>query len=167
MLEILQAHAIEAADDDDWPGVARAVELIAGVASESADDMLRQFAVESLQRLSKAPLSARALEMLAGAEPPLGDTLSRALSGIGASLLPAIAARWAAGDGPATRSRLEQVVVAIGRPGREPLRRLLASEDEPAAIRTAAIRLLRLTAGSEHLPALEAALSDPTGGHPP
>jgi hypothetical protein len=160
VLEILQAHAIEAADDDDWPGVARAVELIAGVASESADDMLRQFAVESLQRLSKAPLSARALEMLAGAEPLLGDTLSRALSGIGASLLPAIAARWAAGDGPATRSRLEQVVAAIGRPGREPLRRLLASEDEPAAIRTAAIRLLQLTAGSEHLPALEAALSD-------
>jgi hypothetical protein len=161
VLEILQAHALEAADEDDWPGVARAVELVAGVASGSADDMLRQCVVEILQKLSKAPLSARALEMLADAEPPLCDTLSRAISGIGAPLLPAITARWAADGGPALRARLEPVVVAIGRPGRESLRRLLASEDEPAEIRAAAIRLLQLTAGSEHLPALEAALSDP------
>jgi hypothetical protein len=161
VLEILQAHAFGAADEDDWAGVAHAVALIAGVASESADDMLRQCAVEILQNLSKAPLSTRALAMLADAEPPLCDTLSRALSGIGAPLLPAIAARWAAESGPALRARLEPVVVAIGRPGRESLRRLLASADEPADVRAAAIRLLQLTAGSEHLPALETALSDP------
>ena len=154
---------IEAADDDDWPGVARAVELlIAGVASESADDMLRQFAVESLKRLSKAPLSARALEMLAGVEPPARRHAVRARS-------PASGPR----SRPPSRPAGPRVTVRprvpdsnrwsrrFGRPGREPLRRLLASEDEPAAIRTAAIRLLRLTAGSEHLPALEAALSDP------
>jgi len=161
VLEILHAHALDAADEDDWPGVARAVELIGGVASGSADGMLRRFATDILQKLSTAPLSDRALGMLSDADPPLCDTLSRALSAIGAPLVPDITARWAAHDAPALRSRLEQVVAATGRQGREALRRLLASEDVPADIRVAAIRLLQLTAGTDHLPALEAALSDP------
>ena len=160
VLEILQTHAIEAADGDDWSGVARAVELVGGVASESGDSMLRQTAAEILQKLSKAPLSARALDRLADAEPALRDPLSRAISGIGAPLLPAIAARWAADRGTVLRPRLEAVAAAIGQPGREPLRRLLASEDEPPDVRVAAIRLLRLTAGTDHMPALEAALLD-------
>jgi hypothetical protein len=160
LLEILQADALDAAARDDWPGVARAVELLGSAASESVDSMLRESAAEILQRLSKSPLPERALEKLPDAEPPLSDALVRALSRIGINLLPAIAARWAAGRTPDLRSRLEQVVVASGRQGREPLRRLLASEAESPDLRVAAIRLLQLTAGTEHLPALEAALFD-------
>ena len=160
LLEILQTDALDAAAKDDWPGVARAVELLGRAASESVDSLLRESAAEILQRLSKSPLPERALERLPDAEPPLFDALVRALSRIGTPLLPAIAARWAADRGTVLRSRLEQVVVASGRQGREPLRRLLASEAESPELRVAAIRLLQLTSGSDHLPALEAALSD-------
>ncbi len=160
LLETLQADALDAAAKGDWPGVARAVELLGRAASEGADSMVREAAAEILQRLSKSPLPVRALEMLPDADPPLFEALSRALSRIGTSLLPAIAARWAADRGTTLRPRLEQVVVASGRQGREPLRRLLASEAESPDLRVAAIRLLQLTPGSDHLPALEAALSD-------
>jgi hypothetical protein len=160
VLEILQAHALDSADDNDWSGVARAVELIGGVASESTDSLLRQSALEIVQKLSRAPLAGRALEMLSDAEPPLCDALSRTLSGIGGHLLPTITARWAADRGSVLRARLEPVVVASGRQGRSSLRRLLASEAEPADVRVAAIRLLQLTVGTDHLPALETALSD-------
>ena len=50
--------------------------------------------------------------------------------------------------------------MASGRQGREPLRRLLASEAESPDLRVAAIRLLQLTPGTDHLPSLETAMSD-------
>lgn len=160
VLEILQAHALEAAEEDDWPGVARAVELIGGVASDSADSMLRESAAEILLKLSRTPLAERALVMLPGAEPALCDALSRVLSRLGTPLLTGIASRWAEDHGPDLRARLEQVVAGMGRQGREPLRRLLASGEGSAELRVAAIRLLQLTPGTDHLPALEAALFD-------
>jgi HEAT repeat protein len=74
--------------------------------------------------------------------------------------MPAIVRRWAADPQAAARPRLEQVVVACGRQGRDVLRRVLASADEATDVRVAAIRLLELIPGTDHLPALEAALSD-------
>ena len=82
------------------------------------------------------------------------------LAAIGAPLMPAVARRWAAERQPPVRARLERAVAAAGKAGRDGLRRLLASDAEPGEVRVAAIRLLELTPGTEHLPALEAALSD-------
>jgi hypothetical protein len=79
---------------------------------------------------------------------------------IGAPLMPAVARRWAAERQPPVRARLERAVVAAGKAGRDGLRRLLASDAEAGEVRVAAIRLLELTPGTEHLTALEAALSD-------
>ncbi len=159
VLDILRARAIDAARDDDWPGVARTVEAIGGVASHSAERKLRLAAAEILQALSRDALSERALAMLPAAEPELWGALSRVLAAIGAPLVPAMTALWASDRTPDVRARLEQVTVASAQ-GRDALRRLLSSE-EGAGVRVAAIRLLRLTPGMDHLPALEAALSDP------
>lgn len=160
VLAILQAHALDAAGDGDWRGVACAVELIGHAASESADGLVRDRAAEVLQRLSRAPWLPSALEMLPEAAPATADALVRVLSRIGGPLLPAVAARWAADCPPALRASLERIVGESGRKGREPLRRLIASDTEPPNLRVAAIRLLELTPGVDHLPALEAVLSD-------
>jgi HEAT repeat protein len=74
--------------------------------------------------------------------------------------MPVIAQRWAAERQPAVRARLEQVARTSGKPGREALRRVLSSDEQAPEVRVAAIRLLDLTPGTEHLPALEAAMSD-------
>jgi len=82
------------------------------------------------------------------------------LATIGAPLMPAVAERWAAEREPSVRARFERAVAAAGRAGRDGLRRLLASDAASGDVRMAAIRLLELTPGTEHLPTLEAALSD-------
>jgi HEAT repeat protein len=74
--------------------------------------------------------------------------------------MPAVSRRWASERQPPVRARLERAVAAAGKAGRDGLRRLLASDAESGEVRVAAIRLLELTPGTEHLPALEAALSD-------
>jgi HEAT repeat protein len=82
------------------------------------------------------------------------------LAPLGSTVMLVIAQRWAAERQPGTRAKLEQVARTSGKTGREALRRLLSSDSEAPEVRVAAIRLLELTPGTEHLPALEAALSD-------
>ena len=161
ILDILQSHILESLAAEDWTGAARTLDAMHSVAAASADRTLRVLAAETLQKLGASAASGQALAALAGAEPDRADVLIRALAVLGAPLMPAIAQRWAADRQSPVRERLEQVVTATGKPGREGLRRLLASDSEAAGVRVAAIRLLELTPGAEHFPALEAALSDP------
>jgi hypothetical protein len=160
VLEILQANVLDASADDDWAAVVRTVEAIQAVASESGDRTTRLLAAEVLQKLGTSPASERALSLLGDAVPASADMLVRILGAIGSALMPAIAQQWAAAWQEAVRSRLEAVARESGKAGREALRRLLASAQEPAELRTAAIRLLECTPGTDHLPALENALSD-------
>ena len=159
-LEILQAHVLDASAEDDWAAAAQTIAAIQGVANDSADRTARLLASEVLQKLGASPAADRALAGLADAEAASADTLVRILGAVGSVIMPAVAQHWAAARQATLRSRLEQVARESGKPGREALRRLLASDGEPADLRVAAIRLLDLTPGTEHLPALEAALSD-------
>ncbi|MFO7692715.1 MAG: HEAT repeat domain-containing protein [Vicinamibacterales bacterium] len=159
-LDILHAHALEAAESGDWEAVARTLDAMQGVVSGSPDRTLRVLASEALERLGASPAAEHALTALPGAAPGEALLLVGVLAAIGAPLMPAIARRWAAEHRLPVRGRFEQAVTAAGKAGRDGLRRLLASDAEAANVRVAAIRLLDLTPGTEHLPALEAALSD-------
>ena len=160
VVEILQANVLDAAVDQDWDAAARTIEAIQHVAQESGDRGTSLLAAEALQKLGQSPASEQALSGLAGADAPQTATLVRVLAPLGSALMPVIAQRWAAERQPDTRAKLEQVARASGKPGREALRRLLSSDREAPEVRIAAIRLLELTPGTEHLPALEAAMSD-------
>jgi hypothetical protein len=160
IVEILQANVLAAADGGDWGAVAHTVDAIQRLAAGTGDRATSLLAADVLQKLGASSASDQALAELAGAAAAQADTLVRVLGAFGATLMPEIARRWAAEREGAVRSKFEQVARQSGKAGRESLRRLLAAEDEPAELRIAAIRLLDLTAGSEHLPALEAALSD-------
>ena len=160
IVEILQANVLDAAEGGDWNAVALTVEAIQALAAGTGDRATSLLAADVLKKLGASSASDQALAELAGAAPALADTLVRVLAALGSARMPEITRRWAAEREGAFRSTLEQVVRQSGKPGREALRRLLAAEDEPAELRIAAIRLLDLTPGSEHLPALEAALSD-------
>jgi hypothetical protein len=164
ILDILQAHTLEAAEAGEWDGVARTLDAIQAVDTQSADLTLHVLASETLQKLGASPAAELSLAALPSAAPAEADLLVAVLAAIGAPLMPALAQRWAAEREPAVRARLERAVAATGKAGREGLRRLLASDAEAAEVRIAAIRLLDLTPGTEHLPALEAALSDPHEG---
>ena len=164
ILDILQAHVLEAAGAGDWDAVARTIGSIQSVDTDSADRTVRVLAAEALQRLGASVAAEQALAALPGAAPAQADLLIGVLAAIGASQMPVIAQRWAAERQPAARARLERAVAAAGKPGRDNLRRLLASAAETAEVRLAAVRLLELTPGTDHLPALEAALSDPHEG---
>ena len=161
VFEILHAHVVEAAGAGDWVGAARTAEAIGAAATESADGPRRLLAADILQRLSWSLVPESALEELADAEPSLSDAITRVLSAIGPSLGPVVARRWAFERSPAVRSRLESVVLGWGKQGRELLRRLLATDRELPQVRVAVIRLLQLSGATDHVPALEAALSDP------
>ncbi len=161
ILEILQSNVLDAMNDADWEGVARTAEVLRSVASGAADGANRASAGEVLDRLAESPVAESVFGMLPGADSATSGTLVRALSAIGPALVPALVTRWAAERQPAPRARLEQVVVGCGRAGREVLRRLLASNAATTEVRVAAAHLLELTPGTEHLPILEAALSDP------
>jgi hypothetical protein len=160
ILDILQAHVREAAGAADWDGVARTLGAIQSVGAQSADPTLTVLASDTLQKLGASPAAELALSALAGDDPTNADVLVSVLTVIGAPLMPAVARRWAAERRAPLRALFERAVTAAGKPGREGLRRLLAAESEPPEVRVAAIRLLDLTPGSEHLPALEAALAD-------
>jgi hypothetical protein len=160
VLEILQAAVVEAASEQDWEAAARTIEAMHNVAQQSGTSGTSVLAAEALQKVGASPASEKALAELAGADCPHAATLVRILGPLGPALMPVIAQRWAAERQPAARVRLEQVASISGKPGREALRRLLSSSRETPEVRVAAIRLLELTPGTEHLPALEAALSD-------
>ena len=160
VLEILQANVLDAAIEQDWDGAARTVEAIQHVAHESGDRGMSLLAAEALQKLGASPASDKALSELAGADEPRAAILVRVLGPLGSAIMPTVVQRWSADRQPAARARLEQVARAAGKPGREALRRLLASTSEAPEVRIASIRLLELTPGTEHLPALEAAMSD-------
>lgn len=160
VLDILQAHVLEAAAAGAWGEVARTLAAIQSAGTPSGDRTRQVLAAETLQKLGASPAAESALAALPGAAPADADVLVAVLAAIGAPLMPAVARRWAAERQPPVRARLESAVAAAGKPGRDGLRRLLASDAEPGEIRVAAIRLLELTPGIEHLPALEAALSD-------
>jgi len=160
VLDVLHAHALEAAEAGDWEAVARTVDAIQAVVSGSPDRTLRVLAAETLEKLGASVAAEHALAALPGATPAGAGLLVAVLAAIGAPLMPAIARRWAAEHQLPVRARFEQAVAAAGKAGRDGLRRLLASEAEAGNVRVAAIRLLDLTPGTEHLPALEAALSD-------
>ena len=164
ILEILRVHVLEAADGGDWDAVARTIDAIQSAGADSADRTMHVLATETLQRLGASAAAQQALEALPGADPALADLLVAVLAAIGASSMPTIAQRWAAERQQAVRTRLERVVAAAGKAGRDGLRRLLASDAEAAEVRIAAVRLLELTPGTDHLSALEAALSDPHDG---
>jgi HEAT repeat protein len=151
---------VEAAAEQDWDGAARTIEAIQGIAQEATDPGVRLQAADALLKLGASPAAAQALTELAGADAPRVVTLVRLLGPLAAALMPALAERWAAERQPAVRARLEDVARAGGKTGREALRRVIAAEGEAPALRVAAIRLLELTPGAEHLPALEASLSD-------
>jgi hypothetical protein len=160
VLEILQGHVVEAAEGQDWDGAARTIEAIQGIAQDATDPGVGVQAADALLKIGASSAAAQALTELAGADAPRVATLVRLLGPLAAPLMPAVAGRWAAERQPAVRTRLEEVARAGGKTGREALRRLLAAEGEAPALRVAAIRLLELTPGAEHLPALEASLSD-------
>ena len=160
ILEILQAHVLEAAEAGEWGGVARMLDAIQAAGAQSVDRTLPVLAAETVQKLGASPAAQSALAALPDATPAGADVLVAVLAAIGAPLMPAVAERWAAEREPSVRARFERAVAAAGRAGRDGLRRLLASDAEPGDVRVAAIRLLELTPGTEHLPALEAALSD-------
>ena len=161
VFEILHAHVLEAAAGGDWVGAARTVEAIGAAAADSADGARRLLAADTLQKLSGSPVPEAALEKIADPEPSISGTVTRVLSAIGPSLGPAVARRWAAErKGGAVRSRIEGLVLGWGKQGREPLRRLLVADKELPQVRVAAIRLLQLSGATDHVPALEAALSD-------
>jgi hypothetical protein len=160
VLEILQAHVLEAAAAGEWGDVARTLDAVQSAGTPSADRTRHVLAMETLQKLGASPAAESALAALPDAAPAGADVLVAVLAAIGAPLMPAVARRWAAERQVPIRSRLERAVAAAGKPGRDGLRRLLASDAEPGEVRVAAIRLLELTPGAEHLPALEAALSD-------
>lgn len=161
VFEILQAHVLGAVEDGDWNGAARTAEAIRAVAAESADDAHRVLANDALQKLAGSRASGEGLGRVTDADPALSADAARLLCAIGPPLVAAVAGRWTDEKDPQARSRLESVIVSGGRPGREALRRLFCSVEEPTKVRVAAIRLLRIAGGTEHLPALEAALSDP------
>jgi len=161
ILEILHAHVLEAAAAGDWTGAARTAEIIRSEASESADGTRRLLAADILQKLAASRVPEAALETIADAEPSLADTMTRVLSAIGPPLVPVVARRWAVEPSASTRSRLEGVVLGWGKHGRESLRRLLGADKELPQARVAAIRLLQLSGATDHVPTLEAALSDP------
>ena len=160
ILEVLQTYVLEAAEAGDWEGVARTLDAVQAVGTQAADRTLNGLAGETLQKLGASPAAERALAALPGAAPAEADLLLGVLAVIGAPLMPALAQRWADEREPAIRARLERAVAAAGKAGRDGLRRLLASDAEAAEVRVAALRLLEVTPGTEHLPALEAALSD-------
>lgn len=162
VLEILQAHVLEAVEDGDWNGAARTAEAIRAVAAESADGAHRVVANDVLQKLARSRASDEGLVRVTDADPALSAEVTRLLCAIGPPVVAAVVHRWTDEKDPQARSRLESVIVSGGRPGREALRRLFGSAEEPTKVRAAAIRLLRITGGAEHLPALEAALSDPS-----
>jgi len=160
VLDILHAHVLEAAGAGEWGGVARTLDAIQSGGTQSADRTLHVLAAETLQKLGTSPAAELALAALPDATPGGADILVAVLAAIGAPLMPAVARRWAAERQPPVRARLERAVAAAGKAGRDGLRRLLALGAESGDVRMAAIRLLDLTQGTEHLPALEAALSD-------
>lgn len=160
VLEILQAHVLEAAEKGDWDGAGRTAGVIRTLATGAADDVRRAAAGEALDKLAQSPAASRALDLLPDADDEQAGHVERTLAAIGPALAPALAAHWAAARQVGVRSRLERVVAGCGRPGRDALRRLLSSDSAPTEVRVAAIRLLELTPGTEHLPLLEAALSD-------
>jgi HEAT repeat protein len=160
VLEILQANVVEAVGEQDWDAAARTIEAIQHVAQESGAPGISLLATEALQKVGASPASEKALAELTGADCPHAATLVRILGPLGPALMPMIAQQWAAARQAAVRARLEQVAGASGKPGREALRRLLSSDSEAPEVRVAAIRLLELTPGTEHLPALESAMSD-------
>jgi hypothetical protein len=164
VLDILQAHVLEAAEAAEWTGAARTLDAIQAVGAQSADRTLGLLSAEALQKLGTSPAAELALAALVRPDAAQADVIVAVLAVIGAPLMPAVAGRWAAERQPATRARLERAVAAAGKAGRDGLRRLLASDTEGPEVRVAAIRLLELTPGTEHLPALEAALSDPHEG---
>jgi hypothetical protein len=160
VLDVLHAHVLEAAGSGDWDGVARTLDAIQAAGAHATDRTLQILAAETVQKLGASPAAELALAGLADATPAQADVLVAVLGVIGPPLMPAVARQWAAERRPAARARFERAAAAAGRPGRDGLRRLLASDEEPPEVRVAAIRLLELTPGTEHLPALEAALSD-------
>jgi hypothetical protein len=160
VLDILQAHVLEAAGTGDWEGVARTLDAIQAPGSQSGDRTMQVLSAETIQKLGASQAAELALAALAGADQADTDRLVAVLAVIGAPLMPAIARQWAAERQPPVRARLERVVATAGRGGRDGLRRLLAADTEAPEVRIAAVRLLDLTPGTEHLPALEAALSD-------
>jgi hypothetical protein len=164
VLDILQAHVLETAEAGEWSSAARTLDAIQAAGAQSADRTLHVLAGEALQKLGASPAAESALAALPDATPAAADMLLSVLAAIGAPLIPAVARRWAAERHPSVRARLERVVCTAGKAGRDGLRRLLASNAEPGEVRVAAIRLLELTPGTEHLPALEAALSDADDG---
>ena len=160
LLEILQASACEAAETDDWEAVARTLAALQSIGAESADQTRRVLAADALQKLGTSPAAELALAALPGADGAKADVLVSVLGTIGARLIPAIAARWAAERRAPHKDLLGRAVAAAGKAGRDGLRRLLTSDAEAPELRVAAIRLLELTPGTEHLPALETVLSD-------
>jgi hypothetical protein len=160
VLDILQATFHETAGEGDWAAAAHAIEAVQGVANDAPDGTSRLLAAEILQKLGASADAERALAALSDPNAQAIGMLVRVLGAVGFALMPAIAQRWAAERHAPVRSRLEQIVTTAGKPGREALRRMLASDDEAAELRIAAMRLIELTPGTEHLPALEAALSD-------
>jgi hypothetical protein len=164
ILDILQASVLEAAAAGDWDGAARTVEAIQSIGTPSGDVSLQLLATESLQRLGASPAGDQALAALPVATPEQVGRLISVLAAIGAPLMPAIARLWAADRQATVGARFEQAVAAAGRSGRDGLRRLLTSNAEGPETRVAAIRLLDLTPGTDHLPALEASLSDADEG---
>ncbi len=160
VVEILQAHVAEAIGEQDWDAAARTIEAIQSVAQDAGTPGTGLLAAEALQKLGASPASGQTLAELAGADEAKAAMLVRILGPLGAALMPAIAQRWAEERQPSARARLEQVVRTSAKTGREALRRLLASSDVAPEARVASIRLLDLTPGTEHLPALETAMSD-------
>jgi len=150
----------ESADQGDWDGAARMAETVRGLASNSIDEARRAGATEVLERVAQSEAAAKALDGLAGADAEASDRLVRLLAAVGPALVPALVSRWAGETRKGVRSSLECVVVSCGKPGRDSLRRLLASDGSPMETRIAAARLLELTPGADHLPMLESALSD-------
>ena len=122
---------------------------------------LRVLAAEMLQKLGASPAAEHALAALPGATPAGAGLLVAVLAAIGAPLMPAIARRWAAERQP-RRPRAPRAGrrPPPERPGRDGLGACSRRTPRRRNVRVAAIRLLELTPGTEHLPALEAALSD-------
>jgi hypothetical protein len=160
VVDILQASVQEAAETDDWEAAARTLAALQSIGAGSADQTLKVLAADGIQKLGSSRAASLALSALPGADGAKADVLVSVLGIIGAPVMPAIAARWTAERRAPLKDLLERAVACSGKAGRDSLRRLLASDAEAPEIRVAAIRLLDLTPGTEHLPTLEAALSD-------
>jgi HEAT repeat protein len=137
------------------------LESIVAEAGRGFDELRRQAALDALQRIADAPVCAQALRQVADGTAAWLES-SRFLMSVGASIVPALVRTRVGVVDPEAAERLEAIVSAYGKEGRDALRRLLNTPDPD--LRIAAMRMLGHTKTTEHLPSLEGMLTDAHSG---